>query len=57
MLDAGIKEVIRITNDQNETVVKVYSNGLVEYGSGYTADNASKKFWEAMGKSFPWIKS
>lgn len=30
----------------SEVVVRIHPNGQVEFGPGYTADDASKKFWE-----------
>ena len=47
---------IQISNGPGNLVVRVGTDGSVEYGPGFTADSAAKEFWEMLAKAFPGIQ-
>lgn len=41
---------IQICTNDGEPLVSIKMDGTVEYGKGYTPDEAAKQFWEAMAR-------
>lgn len=39
--------------DHDKIIVRISMNGTVEFGEGFTADEASKKAWEILAKYVP----
>lgn len=44
-------------NGPNGKMASLYADGTVEYGEGYTPDDAARTFWEALSRNMPgrWI--
>lgn len=54
--DQPVKRVVlEINNDDSRLVVRVLPNGGVEFGEGFTADEAAKEFWKILGRCYPGI--
>ena len=46
---------IEIDGDGGKLVVRIKTDGSVEYGEGFKADTAAKKFWEEISKAYPQV--
>jgi hypothetical protein len=52
--DKTVVYVIQLTNEKSEMIVGVKPDGSIEFGPGFTTvDQASKTFWETLGKAYP----
>jgi len=40
-------------SDGGKLLVKIYADGTIEYGEGYTPDEAAKTFWNAIAYHHP----
>jgi hypothetical protein len=39
-----------VTNDKQQMVVGLLADGSLEFGEGYTPEDAAKRFWEALNE-------
>lgn len=39
--------------DQRTPLVTIHPSGEIEYGPGYSPDEAAQRFWDAMSRYFP----
>lgn len=45
--------VFAFYSEGSKMVFTIHSNGSVEFGEGFTADDATKIFWENLATQFP----
>jgi hypothetical protein len=50
---AGKHDIFYISNSEGKMVVRIRHDGQVEFGPGYTPDEAAKEFWVALGYYAP----
>jgi len=50
---AGKHDIVYISNSEGKMVVTIHHDGQVEFGPGYTPDEAAKEFWVALGHHAP----
>ena len=46
---------LAVRNTDDQLVVSIGYDGSVTYGPGFTADDAAKQFWAALGANYPFI--
>jgi hypothetical protein len=46
-------DIFYISNSEGKMVVVIHHDGQVEFGPGYTPDEAAKEFWVALGHHAP----